>query len=170
MKSVRIISVFVIIICLCVLLFLNISSQHSVFVQNRIIDNVLNVDVDEYLGYIYIPRFNIKRLIKHGTDSYILDDLYVGLYESSALLDGTGLIILAGHDVPIVFSKLHNISIGDDVFIRGNGINRKFVVYDSVIVSEDNMSYFTNRDNELLLITCTDKKGYRLLVFLREVL
>ena len=75
-------------------------------------------------------------------------------------------IILAGHNIPNVFSKLHDISVGDIVFVN-NGSDRKFIVYDRKIVSESDFSYFYNRNNELMLITC-DKKGYRLLVFLRE--
>ena len=174
MKNVRIISIFIIIICFLILLYFRFTEQYSIIAQNRIIDNIFQLDYHEdygdYLGYIYIPRFDIKRLIKSGTDTSILDDGYVGLHEMSDSLYGSHLIILAGHNISSVFSKLHYLSIGDDVFIKNNDINRKFIVYDSIVANEYDMKYFDNRDNELLLITCTDKRGYRLLVFLREVL
>ena len=143
---------------------MKVNQYHDIVVQNKIIDNAFVLD--SYDGYIFIPRFGIKRLIENGTDSSVLDSGYVGIYESSGDLSGSDLIILAGHNVPNVFSKLHDISIGDIVFVN-NGSDRKFVVYDKKVVSESDFSFFNNRNNELMLITC-DKKGYRLLVFLKE--
>ena len=166
MKSIKRISFFIIIISVFHILFLKVDQYHDIVVQNEIIDSPFVLDF--YDGYISIPRFGIRRLIKSGTDSEVLDSLYVGIYESSGSLAGSDLIILAGHNIPNVFSKLHDISIGDVVFIN-NGFDRKFVVYDKKIVDEYDFSYFNNRNNELMLITC-DKKGYRLLVFLREEL
>ena len=74
---------------------------------------------------------------------------------------------MAGHNILGVFSKLHDISIGDYVYLGSSSRIRKFIVYDKKIVSESDFSYFGNRLNEMLLITC-DKEGYRLLVFLKE--
>ena len=77
------------------------------------------------------------------------------------------VIILAEHNISNVFSRLHDISIGDSV-ILGGSVYRRFVVYDKKIVSENDFSYFYDRPNELMLITCTDYDGYRLFVFLKE--
>ena len=143
--------------------------KYDIVSQNRIIDSVFNYDGTSYDGYIYIPRFNVRRLIKKGTDSSILDDLYVGIHDLSCDIMSDCLVILAGHNVKSVFSSLHDISIDDEVFIC-SFVTRRFVVYDKKIVSENDFSYFYDRPNELLLITCTDNDGYRLLVFLREVL
>ena len=178
--------------------YLTIYIKHDISVQNRIIDDIFNVyeesdlstDVvnnisisnesvsigsnilsDDYLGYIFIPRFDIKRLIKSGTKDNILNGGYVGMHRLSGSLDGSDLVILAGHNVSNVFSKLHHINNGDSVFINTNLKSRKFIVYDKKTVSEYDIGYLDdNRNNELLLITCTKKKGERLIVFLREEL
>ena len=170
-KSIKIISFCFIILSIFIIAYLYFINKRSIVVQNKIIDSVFSIDnyEGEYLGYISIPKFNVKRVIKRGTSLSILDDLFVGLYEESSLFSND-LIILAGHNVPIVFSKLHEISIDDSVFLINNRINRRFDVYDIKIVREDDFSFFNNRNNELLLITCTDVPGYRLLVFLKEIL
>ena len=168
MKSVRRVSVLIIIFCLIYLVNLYGGGQFDVVVQNRIIDDIfVTGNYFDYLGYIEIPKFGIRRLIKYGTDSDILDDLYVGLYELSSDIDSDDLIILAGHNVSNVFSSLHNILIGDYVYIVSPNGFRRFIVYDKKVVSDDDFSYFDNRKNEMLLITC-DKTGYRLFVFLEE--
>lgn len=170
MRSVRRVSLVIVFSCLVYYIFINFNQRFDIIYQNKVIDSILNYDISEYDGYIYIPRFNIRRLIKYGTDSSILDRGYVGIYELSGNLYSADLIILAGHNIPNVFSKLHDISIGDSVFLSGNFISRKFVVYDKKVIGDSDFSYFYNRSNELMLITCTDNYGYRLLVFLREVL
>lgn len=144
-------------------------------VQNKIIDNVFsieNTDINynnDYLGYIEIPRFDIKRLIKYGTSSNILDNDYVGLHKLSGSLDDNKLIILAGHNISNVFSKLHSININDTVYINTKKNNKKFIVYDKKIVNEYDTDYLKeDKNNELILITCTNTKGERLLVMLKE--
>lgn len=174
-KNIKIISIILIVISLTILVFLGIRDEYDKVIQNKIIDNVFNLEIDnkeetltkDYLGYIDIPKFNIKRLIKPGTSPDILDLGYVGMHDKSGNLNDTNLIILAGHNIKNVFSSLHNIEIGDSVNLSGLNFFRKFVVYDKFVVSEYDISYLNNRNNELLLITC-DKKGYRLLVFLKE--
>ena len=163
MKSVKRISFVLIFISCFIILFINSYQQYDIFVQNKIIDNAFN----SFDGYIFIPRFNIKRIIKYGTDSSVLDSNYVGMHELSGELDGVNLIILAGHNTDNVFGRLHHINIDDVIYIKGDTYDRKFTVYDKRVVDEYDFSYFKNRHNELMLITC-DKKGYRLLVFLRE--
>lgn len=156
--------------CCCILVYIHFDINNDILVQNSIIDNLFSVDSysDEYLGFIEVPRLSIKRLIKRGTDSIVLDNGYVGLYNLRDDLSSHNLVVLAGHNTFNVFGKLHDILVGDSVYISGNSFNRKFIVYDKLIVKDDDFSYFSNRINELLLITCTDDYGYRLLVFLRE--
>ena len=166
MKNVRIVSIFIIILFSCFKIYFVGHAFNDVIVQNKIIDSINYVDSD-YLGYIEIPRFGIRRLIKEGTSSMVLDDLYVGIFDLSGDITSDDLIILAGHNVSNVFSCLHNVLSGDYVYISYNGGFKKYFVYDKRIVDEYDFSYFNSRKNELLLITC-DKKGYRLLVFLRE--
>ena len=169
-KSIKIVSIVLIIVSFLVLLFLGIRDKYDKIIQNKVIDNAFSVDVNtDYLGYIYIPRFDIKRLIKSGTDLDVLDSGYVGMYYKSGNLIDDNLIILAGHNIKTVFGSLHSISVGDYVYLCGFNFNRKFVVYDTKVVEEHDFNYFHDRRYELLLITC-DKQGYRLLVFLKEEL
>lgn len=191
-KSVKIISFIIILFSLGIMFYLSFLNSYDINVQNEIIDHVFNMDVsdvisddssindsvnsknivyDDYLGYIYIPRFNIKRLIKSGTDDSVLNANYVGMHRLSGSLDGNDLIILAGHNISNVFSKLHLINIGDIVYINSRLFSRKFVVYDFKIVNEYDGNYlYDNRLNELLLITCTRNSGERFIVFLKEEL
>lgn len=168
MRNVKRISILIIILFSCFRVSLEGRAFHDVIVQNKIIDKMIKFDdYDIYLGYIEIPRFGVRRLIKSGTSSDILDQLYVGIFDLSGNLDSSDLIVLAGHNVSNVFSSLHSVSNGDLVYIEYKGGFKRFVVYDKRIVNEYDYSYFNNRKNELLLITC-DKEGYRLFVFLRE--
>lgn len=189
-RKIKIISVLLIVFSLIFILIFSYNNVKDVYVQNKIIDNMfiydsesiknevsdsnvynINYEVSDYLGYIYIPRFNIRRLIKNGTDSSILDSNYVGVHELSSSILDDDLIILAGHNVFNVFSRLHDININDLVILGSSGVSRKFLVYNKVVVNEYDFSYLnSNRKNELLLITCTNKSGERLLVMLKELL
>lgn len=157
-----------------IMIIINGNRVYDKMVQNKIIDNIYIKEIrddDSFLGYIYIPRYDIKRLIKNGTSSAVLDSNYVGMHKLSDGLESSNFLILAGHNTSNVFSVLHKISIDDDVYIKNKNISRRFVVYDKKYVNEYEMSYlYSDKKNELLLITCSDKKGERLLVMLKEVL
>lgn len=161
MKNVGRVSVLVLLFSFLILIIIRLDEKRSIVVQNKIIDSTFYYD---YSGYIDIPKYGVKRLIKSGNYDYVLDNLYVLLYQGD--LSGDDLIVLAGHNVSSVFSKLHDIKISDYVYITGN-YTRRFVVYDKLVVRDDDFSFFSNRKNEMVLFTC-DKHGYRLLVFLRE--
>ena len=167
MKSIKRISVLIIILFSCFRFSFDGLAFYDVVVQNRIIDSFNSFDDSDFIGYVEIPKFRVRRLVKSGTSSDVLDNLYVGLFELSNDINSSGLIVLAGHNVSNVFSCLHSISVDDFVYIGYRGGVRRFIVYDKKVISEYDFSYFSNRKNELMLITC-DKKGYRLLVFLRE--
>ena len=183
-KRLKIVSLLFIFCCCCILIDLFYNERNSVLEQNSIIhDEFESYDADnndslkgisylsDYAGYIYIPRFDLKRLIVYGTDSDVLDKGYVGVYDLSACLECNDMIILAGHNISSVFHSLHYININDFVFINTRTINRKFYVYDKIVVDDSDIDYlYDNRVNELLLITCTDNVHERLLVFLKEVL
>lgn len=187
-KKIKVISIILIFICFFIRLYIYKSVTHNVEVQNRIIDQVFHYDnssslvndnlntssdnsFGEYLGYIFIPKFNIKCVIKNGTNDDVLNAGFVGIHGLSGSLGGNDMIILAGHNISNVFSKLHSILNGDHIFINSYNFSRKFIVYDKRIVNEYDISHLLeNRKNELLLITCTKKSGERLLVFLKEVL
>ncbi len=166
------VSLLIVFLGVCHLVFISVNNSKNIEKQNNIISSVFeeksDISFNDYLGYIYIPKFNIKRLIKYGTDKDILDEEYVGMHRLSGDLHGNDLIILAGHNTSNVFKSLHQSDVGDYIFIDSK-VSRKYVIYDKKIVNDDDFSYLLdNRMNELLLITCTNKKGERLLVFLKE--
>jgi LPXTG-site transpeptidase (sortase) family protein len=174
-KGLKIISLLLIYSGVCSLFYMHFNDQKNKYVHEEIISDVFNdeivddVVINDYLGYISIPRFNIERVIKSGTDSDTLDSGFVGMHRLSGCLSCNDLIILAGHNIPNVFSNLHIMDIGDVVYINSYNLSRKFIVYDMKIVNEYDFSYLVNnRKNELLLITCTMNKEERLLVFLKE--
>ena len=174
LKELKIFSLVLIYTGVCTFLYIHFSDLKNKSVQENIIEEVFNNDSDiaydsDYLGYLSIPRFNIERVIKMGTDSDILDSGFVGVHRLSGCLNCDDLIILAGNNISSVFSKLHDIDIGDFVYINSYNLSRRFIVYSKKVVSEYDFSYLVNnRKNELLLITCTMNKGERLLVFLKE--
>ena len=97
MKSIRIISFFIVICCIGYRLIMFGYQYHSIVVQNEIIDNSFKSgDFYDYLGYIEIPKFNIRRLIKYGTDSSVLDSLYVGMFYLSHDIDSDPQLFLQG--------------------------------------------------------------------------
>ena len=171
-KELKVVSLVLIYTGICTFLYIYFNNENDKIIQEGFIINSFNSDsniVFDNIGYLYIPKFNIKRVIKEGTDSSILDAGFVGMHKLSRCLSCDDLIILAGHNISNVFSKLHIIDIGDVVYINSYSLSRKFIVYDKKIVNEHDFSYLVNnRSNELLLITCTRNKGERLLVFLKE--
>ena len=171
-RIIKYFGLFLMVICCLIFIFIYFIERHDIVLHNRIISGVFNDSSDyinnDYIGYISIPKINIKRVIKYGTNSNVLDGGYVGLYENCDDLSNDDLIILAGHNISSIFGKLHIISIGDVVIIGNRFVHREFIVYKKEIINEkDDYILKQNRKNELLLVTC-DKKGYRLVVFLKE--
>ena len=177
-KGLKVVSLILIYTGVCTFLYIYFSNLKDKSVHEKIISEmdaassdiaISDTVINDYLGYLYIPKYNIERVIKKGTSSDVLDSGFVGMHRLSGCLDCNDLIILAGHNILNVFSKLHYIDIGDIVNINSYSSSRKFIVYDKKTVNEYDFSYLVNnRNNELLLITCTKNKGKRLLVFLKE--
>lgn len=134
--------------------------------HNKIIES--KSFADKYLGYIEIPKYKIKRVIKKGTNDEIIDAGYVGL------LDGTsidyGNTVLAGHNVPNIFEKLHELELNDLIIVTTKKKKYKYFVKNKVKIKTDNFNYFKDTENKTLtLITCTLKRGERLIVIAKEM-
>lgn len=127
-------------------------------------NNSLN---NEYLGYIEFPNYNIKRLIKLGTDKEILDNGFVGMLSTSSLLDDEiGNIILAGHNNNNIFAKLHHMKINDSIKIVTHNSIYNYVIKEKHTISENDFSYFKNENDKkkLTLVTCKNNNYQRLIV------
>lgn len=125
---------------------------------------------NNYLGYIIIPKYNIKKLIKLGTEDYILNQNIVGLYNNGNNLDSKeGQIILAGHNNKDVFKNIAKLKTNDEIKIITVDKTYTYKVTKTKIISINDYNDFVNykKAKELVLITCMSKNT-RLLVFAKE--
>lgn len=152
------------IIMISILLYLikNIIIINNISYQNQIIRNYDNHN-KKYYGYIYIPKYNIKRLIKKGTDNKILDKYYVGKME----IHKDNLIILAGHNVNSVFHKIHYLKKGDLVYLK----NEEYRVdsYKEININDYSILNKTYNKKTLILITCTKNVLKRYVVICKKM-
>lgn len=122
---------------------------------------------NDYLGYIEISNYNIKRLIISGTERKMLDRGLVGTLSVSANLDDSfGNIILAGHSISNVFNNLHHTRIGDQIKIVSHKSTYYYYITEKITIDDNDMSYFKQvKDKKILtLITCKNNNKQRLLV------
>lgn len=139
--------------------------------QNLEVDDNFSLN-NKYLGYIYFPEYEVRRLIVNGTSSSILDQGYVGLFSTSIALDDlVGNVILAGHSIAQVFECLHTISIGSEIVIGTRQKREIYVVENQWEVLDHDFSYFEkiNDGKFLTLITCMNNYNKRLIVRARKV-
>ncbi len=129
-------------------------------IKNRIKSVIKNNNVNsEYSGFIYIPKFDYKNLIKEGDES--LDKNLVLLTNFSNNI-GSNKIILAGHNNKYVFSKIYNLDLGDEIVISDFYVDYNYKVKERRIIKVDDFSYF-NEDG-LYLITCTNNNQERFVI------
>ena len=124
-------------------------------------NNIINKEiVNEYLGYIYIPKFDYKNVIDNKDDT--LDNNQVLLPNFSENI-GDNKIILAGHNNRYVFNKIYNLDIDDQIIISDFNVDYSYKVKERKIIKVDDFSYF-NEDNGLYLMTCTDNNQERFII------
>ena len=138
-------------------LFLIKPKYIKLYNQNRILDSHKEVD------YIYIPKFNIKRVIINNTDSKTLDNYYVGKMNIKV----NNLTILAGHNINQVFHKIHYLNIGDIAYI--NNIKYKVIGYKEIKVNDYSILNTKYDCPTIILMTCTTNKNKRYIVTLKDV-
>lgn len=136
---------------------------------NKNIDNIIEskIKMREYDGYLYIPKFDYKGLIKSGKDKEVLDSNNILHFNNGCNLnDEYGNIVLAGHNNKYVFSILYKLSIGDDLIVYENNTEYKFKIYKIIIVNITDTYILNNIDNNkmITLITCTKDNQNRLVV------
>ena len=116
-------------------------------------------------GLLYIPKFNYKNIIRK--DENALDDNNIEMLDFSDSIGGNR-IVLAGHNNRYVFNKLYYLDINDEVVLSDSGKDYKYIVKDTKYINTDDFSDF-NRDNSLILITCTYNNQKRYIVILEKV-
>ena len=135
--------------------------------HNQIIErDFYNGNTNKYdnLKYIIIPSLDLKRIIVDDATKDSLDKYYVGLINGD-INNNDGNIILAGHNISNVFSKLHQIKIGTIIILKHNQINEYIVINIYETLKNDTSVLETvNNQKTLTLITCTDNPDKRLIV------
>ena len=122
---------------------------------------------NDYLGYLEIPKYNIKRLIKQGTTTNIINQNIIGLYNNNVSLESeSGQIILAGHNNKYVFKNLSKVKINDEIIITTPNNYYKYVVKNLHIINASDYTHFkiNSKIKELILVTCIKDKHHRLLI------
>lgn len=124
-------------------------------------NNTLNVSSDGIMGYVEIPKINIKLAIYHGTSDEVLQ-VAVGHMEGSSLPVGgesTHTILLGHRGLPTakLFTNLDKMEEGDIFYI--NSLDRKLAYQvDKISVVEpdelDNIQIEDGKDYATL-VTCT---------------
>ena len=138
--------------------------------ENEEIDKNNNYEINltnDYLGYIELKGYGVKRLIVNGTSNNILDKGLVGMLNvSSNLDDEKGNIILAGHNTINNFKPLHYMNIGDEITITTHRKTYNYEIIEKHTINPDDYSYFNQvKDNKILtLITCNYNGKKRLIV------
>ena len=89
------------------------------------------------------------------------------MHKYSSSINGSGNIILSGHNNKYVFHKLYKLDIGDEIIISDFNISRSYTVEKIKYVNIKDTSVFENKDR-LTLITCTNDTQKRLVVICIE--
>lgn len=129
------------------------------------IDNiVISKEKGIYKGYIYIPKFDYKNVIKK--DSSALDENLVLMTNFSDEI-GESSIVLAGHNNRYVFNKIYYLNIGDEIIISNESKDYKYIVNKTKYIKVDDYDSLNNKDS-LTLITCTNNNQERYIVIAKR--
>ena len=125
----------------------------DIIINNKKIKNI-------YEGYLYIPKFNYKNLIKIGDN--VLDKNLVEMLSFSDKI-GESNILLAGHNNYHVFGKLYDLDIGNEIILSDFNLDYRYIVKELKYIKVNDYSIFNNKDS-LTLITCTSNNQRRFVV------
>lgn len=136
----------------------------DISLKTKIDKGIINKNKSIYEGYIYLPKYDYKNLIKK--DESALDDNLVLMTNFSDPI-GDNNIVLAGHNNKYVFNKLYYMSIGDEIILSDFSLDYKYVVDDFKYISVDDYNELIH-DNSLVLITCTNDNQKRYIVIAKR--
>lgn len=125
------------------------------------------------LGYITIPRTDVKQPILDTVTPDSLDSAVAVLYPSNAELNKPGNVVIIGHNYRNgkFFSNNNKLSVGDKIKIKDNSGNElSYTIYKKFNTSEQDTSFYTRDTNgaiEITLSTCTDDSKERIIILAR---
>ena len=129
------------------------------------VDNIIQQkEKSIYRGFIYIPRFEFKSVIKK--DKSALDENLVEMTNFSDEI-GKSSIVLAGHNNKYVFNKIYYLEKGDEIIISDFKVDYKYIVDKTKYIAIDDYNSLNNPDS-LTLITCANNNQERYIVIAKR--
>ncbi len=125
------------------------------------------------LGYITIPKTNVKQPILDVVTPESLNTAVAVLYPSNPQLNQPGNVVIVGHNYRNgqFFSDNKKLSVGDKIMIKDNsGTELTYTIYQKFETSEQDTSFYTRNTNgvaEITLSTCTDDTKARIIILAR---
>lgn len=122
------------------------------------------------LGYITIPKTNVKQPILDSVTPDSLNAAVAALYPSNPQLNQPGNTVIVGHNYRNgkFFSDNNKLSVGDKIMIKDNNGNElTYTIYKKFQTTETDTSFYTRDTNgvpEITLSTCTDDSKARIII------
>lgn len=122
------------------------------------------------IGYIEIPKINIKYPILEKETVPSLEQSVAVRYPDNPNLNEPGNVVIAGHNYRNgqFFSNLKNVVTGDIIKITdANGQTLVYTVYEKYETTPEDVAYITRdigNNTEITLVTCTDDSSARIIV------
>ena len=123
------------------------------------------------IGYITIPKTNVKLPILEDTTPKALETSVAVLYPSNPQLNEPGNTVIIGHNYRNgkLFSNNKKLSVGDKVMIKDiSGRELTYIIYQKFETSPNDASFYNRNTNgvpEITLSTCTDDSQKRIIIF-----
>ena len=123
------------------------------------------------LGYITIPKTNVKLPILEETTPKALETSVAVLHPSNPKLNEPGNTVIIGHNYRNgkLFSNNKKLSVGDKVLIKDTtGRELTYVIYQKFETEPTDASFYNRNTNgvpEITLSTCTDDSQKRIIIF-----
>ncbi len=125
------------------------------------------------IGYITIPKTNVKQPILDVVTQTSLDTAVVALYPSNPQLNTPGNVVIIGHNYRDgrFFSNNKKLEIGDKVKIKDTtGTELTYTIYQKFETTPEDTSFYTRNTNgaiEVTLSSCTDDNKARTIILAR---
>ncbi|MBE6159963.1 MAG: sortase [Lactobacillales bacterium] len=159
--------IFLIIVSILLFLIKREIENYDINYHNKVISKIYdNYNINkEYLGYIEIPKYNIKRLIKKGVSSEVLDKNYVGMMDTK-----DNLILLAGHNIKLVFRNIHYMKKDDliNLYLE-NKTAYKVIETKKIMINDYSILNNEYKEETLILMTCTHDSNKRFVVIAKRI-
>jgi sortase A len=125
------------------------------------------------IGYINIPKTNIKLPILNSSSDKAIEVAVATIYPSNPKLNEPGNIVIIGHNYRDgrLFSNNKKLSVGDKILITDTtGRQLSYTIYQKFETTPEDTSFY-NRDTngipEITLSTCTDDAKLRIIILAR---